>query len=381
MAAYSVLFDVPDAILSGLNAGTLERVGGVIRSTANKQVVTWLRDTASIDATANSLPAPLKGVSQQIAGMSAGMVGGQVLNFGLTTVSLYAIMQKLTLLSNQIGQLEQTVQDEFKRERDTEFRTALQAARDAFESDQSNYRDNAARSAIDGLHTATDHFLRDFDDALNKNTPHRLQFATHYFLRALYAETSRIRCYVVAYDVETARKRLEEDRSRFENAASRLVTEWIGERPALFFYKDVPDETLRRFFQVQHWLLAPDDMGAISPEAALFTTVNRVRPDFWEQDIIQDEYANPLQQIARRPEKTLEHKLDELNNAVVEAEMIIENYQRLLGFELELRSMRLMRLSFDEWQNQIPEAELQEHGFGIIVDEEALNVAIGRLAS
>lgn len=401
MASLTYAFEVPDTILHGLNTGIFERVGGVIRSTANKQIVTWLRDSSQTNIASNSFPAPLNqivnaaratgaiaGVNQQAASISNHLIAitalnnfiaaGQVLNFGLTAVSLYIMLQKLNQLSDQINQLEQSIQNEFKRERDMRFKIALQAARDVFESDQSAYRDHAARSAIDGLYEATENFLTDFDTMLKTNSPNRILFARHYFLRALYAETSRIRCYLIANEIKTARKRLTEDMPRFQEAASRLVTELLGAHPALFFYKEVPDEILYRFFQLQHWILSPNEMGAVSREAAMFTAVNQVRPDFWVPEVIQDVYGNPLNQIARRPDKTLADKLAELPDAVAEAEMIVENYQRLLGFELELAGMRL---SFDEWQNLIPEAEIQEHGFGLIIDEEAVNMAIARLAS
>lgn len=401
MTSLTYAFEVPAAVLHGLSTGTFERIGGVIRSTANKQIVTWLRDATPVDASASSLPTPLNtiinaartvvtvqdgrvtrmavaGVSQQIAGMSTAMAAGQVLNFGLTAVSLYIMLQKLNQLSDQISQLEQSVQNEFKRERDMRFKIALQAARDVFESDQSAYRDHAARSAIDGLYEATENFLTDFDAILKADSPNRILLARHYFLRALYAEISRIRCYLIANEIKTARKRLAEDMSRFQAAASRLVTALLGAHPALFFYKDVPDEILYRFFQLQHWMMSPDDVAAVSRETAIFTVLNQVRPDFWVQEVIQDVYGNPLNQITRRPDKTLADKIAELPDAVAEAEMIVENYQRLHGFELELAGMRL---SFDEWQSLIPEAEIQEHGFGLIIDKEAVNMAINRLAS
>ena len=38
----NVVFDVPALVAQGLMNGSLERVGGVVRDSSNKQVVMWL---------------------------------------------------------------------------------------------------------------------------------------------------------------------------------------------------------------------------------------------------------------------------------------------------------------------------------------------------
>lgn len=45
MSQVSATFVISEEIAEGLNNGTLERVGGVIRETHSKQVVIWLRET------------------------------------------------------------------------------------------------------------------------------------------------------------------------------------------------------------------------------------------------------------------------------------------------------------------------------------------------
>jgi len=44
MGLLHVLFEIPAHLQTGLSSGVLERVGGVIRDAASKQVVAWLRD-------------------------------------------------------------------------------------------------------------------------------------------------------------------------------------------------------------------------------------------------------------------------------------------------------------------------------------------------
>ena len=65
-------------------------------------------------------------------------------------------------------------------------------------------------------------------------------------------------------------------------------------------------------------------------------------------------------------------KIQLASEALTEAELIIENYQRLLSYELELRSLNL---SLEESQALIPEAELQTQGFAMIYDDTLLQQA------
>lgn len=48
MVAEQVILDIPEAILKGLQDGTHERIGGVVREVASKQVVAWLRETGGL---------------------------------------------------------------------------------------------------------------------------------------------------------------------------------------------------------------------------------------------------------------------------------------------------------------------------------------------
>lgn len=47
MATEQVILDIPEAILRGLQNGTYERIGGIVREVASKRVVAWLRETGA----------------------------------------------------------------------------------------------------------------------------------------------------------------------------------------------------------------------------------------------------------------------------------------------------------------------------------------------
>jgi hypothetical protein len=140
--------------------------------------------------------------------------------------------------------------------------------------------------------------------------------------------------------------------------AKSQICRWLGEHPAIYFYKDVPTETLNRFFLVQRWLMQTESKEFV------FDVVDKMRSEFWDNDVLHN--GNTLTRLARR-QSSLTSVIEKLPDHLTQAEVLIENYERLRGFELE---MRTMRLAFGEWSNLIDKERLNEAGLGIIVDRD-----------
>jgi hypothetical protein len=363
MANLPVLFELPSQIELGLATGALERIGGVVRDTSSKQVVAWLREGVGSQVTHN----PPIGMSSALNMLLA---TGQVLNLALTGASLYAILRRIETLSELTANLGETIRAEFVRDRDIRFKVALKSARDAFETTNAEFRIHAAQDAIQGLYQAKENFLLDFKNSLKQESDdEQLLIAQHHLIRAMYAETSIVRCLLDS-DAELAKSRLIEDLQEFTEPVFRLIQLWLGEHPALYFYREVADNDVARFMQIQRWLRGGDSSSDLSQlDLAI---INELRVDFWNTELIQDDYRGDMfRQITRRPVKTIEEQITELSNRLTQVEILIENYERLLGFELELRSMRL---AFEEWRSLVDEDELERHGFGVVVDMDRLQL-------
>ena len=406
MPELDVVFDVPEQIALGLASGSLERVGGVIVSSATKQVVAWLRDGTINQAldTGTSVLSPqlatiisaartgislynthvtqhaVSGLSRQIqlaSTLATFTASGQVVNLAVAVVSFREILQRLDRLSTEIGHLGELIGQEFARDRDTRFRVALQAARDVFEGTNLDNRDNAMRSAVDGLYEARENFLSEFQRLLKQADDYQILVAAQHMLaRALYAAISRVRCYLASEEIELAKRRLSEDVPLFLDCTQTLILRMLGDRPAAYFHQAVEAPDVERFLYVQQWLRQGDPLGDSDRSALLFEIINELRVDFWNTDIIQDEYGPfVLNQIARRPVRKFADKARELTERLSYVELLIENYERLLGFELELRSFHLSSptTSFDEWSQLVSEKDIAEHGIGIILDRDALD--------
>jgi hypothetical protein len=196
--------------------------------------------------------------------------------------------------------------------------------------------------------------------------------AHHYLIRALYAEISRIRCYLATGDINLAKQRLLDDLPAFRNNVERLIRAWLGTHPAVFLHKNTTTENVDRFLHVMAWL-NHDDLRR-NP-LAVFRIIDDLRADFWQAEVVEDRYDdNPVGhlfgQITRRPVETFEDRLNRLTGNLNYNEVLIENFQRLEGFEWELRTMRLS--SFEEWRRLIDDDQLRQHGLGIIYDEDVL---------
>jgi hypothetical protein len=403
LGALSVLFEVPPLVEQGLAAGNLQRVGGVIVESASRQVVAWLRDGSAIDSltdAAGNFPTPLsavmnaaktgatlwdgrmtrkaiQGVSQQIGGLSGQMqqistlasftATGQVLNLALSAATFRATMERLDRLTLEVAKLGEVVRAEFARDRDIRFKAALEAARDAFESNHST------QGARRDLFESREHFLTDFQEALNEEN---LLKAYHFLIRAMYAETSRIHCFVIANDLKQAKQELQKSLPLFRERSQEMVKRWLGKHPAIFFHTEVSVEDLERFLSVQRWLYRDDPFTSADDARILFDIMNEMRVDFWNSSVIEAEYADTVNRIVRRPSRTFKDRITRHVADMEKAELVIENFERLMGFDLEIRSMRV---SFDEWNHQVSDEALQQHGMALIVDSDMLDDARNRL--
>jgi tetrahydromethanopterin S-methyltransferase subunit G len=97
-----VTFLLADWVAKGLNDGTFERVGGVIRDVTSKKIVTWLRDTNSVAPSVISFAAnPVTGVLNLIASGA---------NLAVSAKGFSSVNQRLDGIENQIASIGQSLQ-------------------------------------------------------------------------------------------------------------------------------------------------------------------------------------------------------------------------------------------------------------------------------
>lgn len=359
MNSIQVELQVPHYIQAGLATGAFERVGGVVRETDTHRIVAWLRDGLTTDS--DSLRQPLNFASQSLTAMAG---SGFVLNIALSSATLFATMAKLDQLSQQVAGLQGELVNQFQRDRDTRFRSALQAARDALETDNPTTRDQRLNQAREKLDDAELHFRQDFDEALQKEL---LSVAQHYLTRAMYATTSQIRTFLETEDFRVARRRLSEALQEYDTLSRRLVQAWLGKYPAVFFHNELTSEDVRRFLNIIQWLYEPEGKSVVD------ILVEDLRKDFWNPEVIDPPEADFFQNIVsplRRLRGETSSAIKGLPHKLTQMEITIQNLRRFQGFELEVCSLRLMKTSFAEWERTTPDVDM----FAVLVPEQALEL-------
>lgn len=397
MSQLNVLFEVPKYLEAGIKSGLFERVGGVIVKSGSRQVVAWLRDGAgqtltnqaskiatsafnpinfvfTIAQTAATLldghatRGAIQGVSEQVqnvASLTMLTASGQVINLAFSALTFRTILKRIDALSTDIDNLSKEMRLEFKKDRDMEFKVAFQAARDAIETKQATTRETAVRSAIDGLFKAQKTFFREFEESMSKvkTDKRHLPLAHQHLISAAYALISRVRCYAVTGDMDIAKRRFKEELPQFRIYAESLINACLGENPALYFHSAIDEDRLDRFLQVQRWLLETPS----NDKRWLFKAVDKFRGEFWNEAINPERDRSPIAVLNRFMPNDIKNITDQMDDGLSQAEVVMENMDRLRGFELELSTMRL---SMEDWNDLVSVQDLEKHGGAIIVDPE-----------
>lgn len=341
MSSIEVLLEVPPKIEEGLANGTLERVGGVIRKTGSKQVVAWLREGGQISSN-SQLTQGLMGGLLGHAGMSSATIRHIVLRTTVlkTTIAGFTLLMLVNRIrgyfEKQFKDLKKQFSAEFDQDRWNKLASALESVRDVAEAEGDSYKLDVPKLNRE-LNEGRKHILDDVAAVLHEDSldPEQGQIAQDYLLGAMHVDTMRIRCYLETDEHKMARDRLKECLEDYRKRTCVFVHKLLGVHHARYFHELVHIEDLARYIRIEGWLRGKDDV--------LMDVIKDYRGDFWNQDAIRD--IKPRRSLRSRHPKEPTHHL----TALAQAEILIENFQRLEGFEGELDAIE--RLGLKEWED------------------------------
>ncbi|MGB5133816.1 MAG: hypothetical protein WBN89_01425 [Prochlorococcaceae cyanobacterium] len=157
MNPINVVFDVPPQIAEGLLKGSLERVGGVVRDPASKQVVMWLQEGGSQASKALVRP-PLIGSGDALAAANPVLATA---NLGVSVAGFALVLQQLNRISDQIRSVEAKV-DRISHKLDdqalAQLKAGINACQNAVELQDPTLRIQMAGQALTTLHAARQFF-------------------------------------------------------------------------------------------------------------------------------------------------------------------------------------------------------------------------------
>lgn len=407
MLPLEVVFDVPPEIVRGLATGALERVGGVIRDKGSKQVVMWLREGAQIANNSDLAGGVLRSVlnlgsgglssviygaldaavaanrhnqiMQQFSALSnlVTMVGGiGVVNLGVSAVSLAVLVKRFRDIEKQLEGL----YEEFQKDRNSYLQAGLDAAQDAATAAEAGDIENKrfyARQAIDRLRQARTLILDRTRELQSSGDNDNL---LAHVSQAMQVDTVRIRCYLDNQDLGNAKKHLDRALTEYRDMVHLTVSKLLGDRRAVYFHHTVNEEDLWRYVGIRKWLSDRD----VTLPFLLQETMLAERHDFWNQNIVRHiDAADKRRSIRERLSPNAKGTLESLPPhllALAKSDAIIENFQRLEGFQSEIEAVERLGLSHSEWEKQQEEAlakakiNLAEHDdYVFLVDEEWLS--------
>lgn len=407
MTPLKLTFDMPAHILEGLLNGTLERVGGVVRDASTKQVVMWLRDTATNTISTAGIPSfdPVTGVFNLVVeGVNAGvsingfkavnqrldlMQGVLTLTSAASILNLGVSVISFTFMAHRLKELEKRLQkaQEFLIKIDRKidlsfyanFRAALDLAINAFTMSKGDNRISSAVNAINRFLEAQHIYLGFADKELEQKS----QIADEYLLTLCLAYIAEARCYLELEEFETAARRFEEGKIQIYTRIEKYVDTLLTSNPSMYLHPKLKGQIdLSRLTRIYQW------KSPILDENSVFEII---RDDIGGKSLIDDGQINSW--IESLPASIIEKSEikkgfwgieSETRNAVIERlpiimedmESIIETNYRFEAYEVEVKALSKLGISFHEWLKLQPEEnKSKNNNLMYIIPNEPLDLS------
>lgn len=411
MTPLNVTFDMPVEILSGLINGSLFRNGGVIQD-ASGRVVMWLREIGgagllasssnalmlpSIDPVTGILNLMMQGVNARISmrGFAAvtqqlnqmqGMLGvttaASMLSLGVSAMGFAVISKRLKELEQRLEHV-QVYLERIDKKIDlsfyANFRAALDLAMNAFTMSKGDNRRSSALDAINQFLMA-EHI---YTDLLDKELVINSQIGDEYLLILCLAYIAEARCYLELGEFDTATRRLKDGSERIKKRIETYVDFLLTSNPLMYLHPTLKGKTdLSRLTRVYQW----KDSNLTESDVFELMRDKIVPPNDKNWNFQVDEWVKSLPaSIVERDdikkgiwgitEESRREIIQKLPESLAEMESMIETSQRLTAYELEVKAIDTLGISFQEWLQLCPNEPQEDRNLMYIVPTEPLELS------
>lgn len=369
---FTVSFVLADAIIKGLESGELVRIGGVIREVSSGKIVTFLREASS-----NILTFPQQ---IQIAEKTL-MIGSaaSVLSLGVSVIGFTMLNQRINDLEKRLKQAEELL-NKLNQKIDlgyyANFKAALNLAMNAFSMTQLNNRQDMAIQAINRFLEA-EHIFTDYTD---RELASGSQIADEYLLTLSLAYIAEARCYLELGEYKTALIRFQEGSQIIRERIQRYIELLLTSNPAVYLQPEFEDRIdLKRLTGIYQWM----DSGL--DENAVF---QKQRKNFVEYLRDPDKWVNSLPSailnrvevagwifVGPSSDDLKKEAFKRLPSVFEVMESMVETNRRFEAYQLEIKTLTDLGITFSEWMNLTPSEEKPERAnFMFILPSEPLAV-------
>jgi len=387
MSVVNATFHIPEHIAQGLSKRIYERVGGVIRETSSKQIVSWLREI-----TETGKP----DVSNVLSLSSVGAVSS-TLNLAVSTMGFIVILNRLGVIEKRLEQsqevlhaIDQKVDLSFY----ANFRAALDLAMNAFTMTNPETRRISAMQAINRFLEAEHHYTKLADMEISNGS----LAADDYLSTLCLAYVTEARCYLELEEVDTARRRLQEGAAALRPRFKNLINTFLTSNPAAYLHPRLKEQVgLKRLTKMYQWLEPGLDESDVfemqrenlfkvaqNPEAWMNSLPQAIRiskggtatPTTVFNDLatqskkIMESLPSMLKMKAGSPEVVAPSPETEaygrLPAMMALMETVVEDDNRLTMYEAEVETFHRLGMGFQEWRQLAPSSSAQGNGTGLI---------------
>lgn len=345
MSSVTATFIIPEWIKAGLESGIYERVGGVIRESGTKRVVTWLREGGITP------PTPPMGLLLNIAASAS------VLNLGVSTMSFAVVIKRLQDLEKRLKATQELL-SKLNRKADltfyANFRAALDLALNAFTMTNSDNRRDMAIQAINRFLEAQHVYTELLDSELEQGS----QIADEYLLTLGLAYVAEARCYLELDEFDSAKRRFNEGQAVLRNRSQKYVELLLTSNPAVYLHPKFEEQIdLTRLTQVYQWMDSSMDENAV---------FNLLRQDIFQWRSNRDKWVESVAPAILIKEE-VKGGLFGPNNADLGNEVFkrlpsifeviestIETCQRFATYQSEINAITQLGMSFGDWEKLKP---------------------------
>ena len=378
-----VTFALPSLVVKGLQDGTLERVGGVIRDVTSKKIVTWLRDSNSLDPSVISVASEgfsdvnkrLDGVENQIDSIGQTLQVSQsilqvstaasILNLGVSVMGFAVIAQRLNEIENQLKQAQELL-NKINRKIDmsfyVNFRAGIELAINAFTMNKIENRRSSALQAINRFLEA-EHIYKDY--TVNELSQ-KSQIIDKYLLTLYLAYIAEARCYLELEEHETAIRRFQEGTKVIRLLVNNYIEIMLTSNPAVYLHPEFEGQIdLKRLAKIYQWINSDLDENAVfeNQRKNIFKIakdhtqwIDSLPPAILNRIEVQGGWFGPnhgeLKQAA----------FQRLPQVFKVMESIIETNNRFESYQTEIQAISQLGISFHEWLQLKPSTEPKPEG-------------------
>ncbi|QUY45453.1 hypothetical protein [Acaryochloris marina] len=346
MSSITATFILPESIKAGLASGIYERVGGVIRESGTKRIVTWLRE--------GGIPHPPIPPIRSLLNFAAST---SILNLGLSTMGFGLVMKRLHKLEMRLEDTQKLL-SKLDRKADltfyANFRAALDLALNAFTMSNSDNRRDMAIQSINRFMEAQ-HI---YTGLLNSEIDQGSQIADEYLLTLGLAYVAEARCYLELEEFDSATRRFNEGQAILQNRSQKYVELLLTSKPSVYLHPKFQDQIdLTRLTQVYQWMDPNFDENVV---------FNLLRQDIFQWRSNQDKWIESLAPAILIKEE-VKGGLFGPNNADLGNEVFkrlpgifeviestIETCQRFATYQTEINAITQLGMSFGEWERLEP---------------------------